>query len=326
MDSTDQSNQCLNPSLDTETVCMPTTEDVETEVSIEPHHLTCDNTQPKANFDVIYNDLQQFTTNHKVEDVMSMDELCSDIFDEDIFQNEHSSIVEDLMGMEDDHTSDVEDDNEDCQDEEEDEENADDVIYPGHFLPVKVSVLLIWLYAINHSITGAQLSDLLTLIGFHCILPHPALRSLYRFKRYFVNVKSPLVRHYYCNFCLTCVDKDAKNAFCSKDFTDSNKKSYFIEVPIEQQLQRFFERDDFIGLLSKRFTRVKKRENSIEDIYDCGIYRSLSDQGGPLSDNFPYNISFTINTDGVPVFKSSKMSIWPIYLMITPAAEVMGFM
>ena len=30
----------------------------------------------------------------------------------------------------------------------------------------------------------------------------------------------------------------------------------------------------------------------------------------------PDNISFLINTDGVPVFKSSKVSIWPLYLII----------
>lgn len=28
------------------------------------------------------------------------------------------------------------------------------------------------------------------------------------------------------------------------------------------------------------------------------------------------NISFTLNTDGVLIFKSSKFSIWPVYLMI----------
>lgn len=29
-----------------------------------------------------------------------------------------------------------------------------------------------------------------------------------------------------------------------------------------------------------------------------------------------YNLSFTLNTDGIPIFKSSKYSIWPVYLMV----------
>ena len=38
--------------------------------------------------------------------------------------------------------------------------------------------------------------------------------------------------------------------------------------------------------------------------------------GGALLHNYPFNVSFTINTDGIPVFKSSKMALWPICLMI----------
>lgn len=62
--------------------------------------------------------------------------------------------------------------------------------------------------------------------------------------------------------------------------------------------------------------RKKKKNDGIEDIYDGQIYRKLSEPGGPLSEDFPYNISFTWNTDGIPVFKSSKFSLWPFYLII----------
>jgi hypothetical protein len=41
-----------------------------------------------------------------------------------------------------------------------------------------------------------------------------------------------------------------------------------------------------------------------------------SDPGGHLSEDNPYNVSFTWNTDGIPVFKSSKFSLWPFYLVI----------
>ena len=32
--------------------------------------------------------------------------------------------------------------------------------------------------------------------------------------------------------------------------------------------------------------------------------------------SFPGNISFTWNADGIPVFKSSKYNIWPLYFAI----------
>ena len=43
-------------------------------------------------------------------------------------------------------------------------------------------------------------------------------------------------------------------------------------------------------------------------------FKKLSEKEGLLS--CPDNVSFLMNTDGVPVFKSSKVSIWPLYLVI----------
>ena len=57
----------------------------------------------------------------------------------------------------------------------------------------------------------------------------------------------------------------------------------------------------------------KKYSNNIEDIYDGDLYKKLFNEGIHWS---PDNISFVMNTDGVPVFKSSKMSICRIYLTV----------
>ena len=49
------------------------------------------------------------------------------------------------------------------------------------------------------------------------------------------------------------------------------------------------------------------------DVYDGALYRAL------IKDEFlsnKNNVSFTLNADGVPVFKSSSFSLWPIYLQI----------
>lgn len=75
-----------------------------------------------------------------------------------------------------------------------------------------------------------------------------------------------------------------------------------------------YSRRGFREKLSYRQTRVKKAEDNYEDIYDGLLYKELSKQGGILEN--PNNISFTWYTDGVPVFKSSKFSFWPVYLVI----------
>lgn len=199
------------------------------------------------------------------------------------------------------------------------EEKEDAAIYEGHTLSVHTSLMLIWVYAMVHSITGVQLADLLTLVSLHCLHPHPLLSSLKRFRGYFASLKSPLVKHYLCNHCTTPVNSTLKtcpNTFCSNNLLKPGGKSYYIEFPILDQVTTLFQREEFISGIQKRFSRKKKGANCIEDIYDGAIYKEYSKPGGLLSERCPYNISLTWNTDGIPLFKSSKMSIWPVYLIV----------
>ena len=56
---------------------------------------------------------------------------------------------------------------------------------------------------------------------------------------------------------------------------------------------------------------------TISDIYDGEEYLKLCEPGGFLCPyTNPVNISFTLNTDGVPLFSSSQTGIWPVYLVI----------
>lgn len=79
------------------------------------------------------------------------------------------------------------------------------------------------------------------------------------------------------------------------------------------QLQTMFSRSGFYKDLQHRFNHKKQAQENIEDIYDGRLYRSLVRKGILSSGN---NISFIFNADGVPVFKSSKVSIWPLYLIV----------
>ena len=66
--------------------------------------------------------------------------------------------------------------------------------------------------------------------------------------------------------------------------------------------------------MQHRFTRIKQHPNNIEDIYDGRLYKEHSRPGGLLSS--PSNISLFWYTDGIPLFKSSSMSLWPLYFTI----------
>jgi hypothetical protein len=116
---------------------------------------------------------------------------------------------------------------------------------------------------------------------------------------------------------MTCLNGDEEicpNEKCGSNLKDLKRKHCFIEIPIESQLLNILKRNN--SLLKERFKRKKKNETGNEDIYDGTVYQKLSLPGGPLSEDNPYNVSFTWNTDGIPVFKSSKFSLWPFYLVI----------
>jgi len=76
----------------------------------------------------------------------------------------------------------------------------------------------------------------------------------------------------------------------------------------------FFKGPSFYTSLQHCFNRKKNEPSNIEDIYDGKLYKGLVNEGILSSRD---NISFLFNTDGVPVFKSSNVSVWPLFLVIS---------
>ena len=70
---------------------------------------------------------------------------------------------------------------------------------------------------------------------------------------------------------------------------------------------------EFQSQLLGRFRR-RQEEGYISDVYDGKAYLAHMVEEGFLSN--PMNISMLLNTDGIQVFKSSNLSLWPIYLVI----------
>ena len=124
-------------------------------------------------------------------------------------------------------------------------------------------------------------------------------------------MKTPLIKHYFCSECF--IKLKSQSLVCAKCQTNQNI-SYFIEIPIISQLSSLFKRPGFYESISThRFNRRKTNRSNLEDIYDGAVYQQLMTEGFL---NCKFNFSFTWNTDGVPLFRSSKFSIWPFFLAI----------
>lgn len=62
---------------------------------------------------------------------------------------------------------------------------------------------------------------------------------------------------------------------------------------------------------------IEKREhksNALTDIIDGSEYRKLCELDGVLFKN--KNLTWTFNTDGVALYKSSRIEIWPVFVAV----------
>lgn len=161
------------------------------------------------------------------------------------------------------------------------------------------------------NITKTAAACLLNLIALHCCTPNICLNSYYKLNKLFESSQSNLKRHFFCQQCFSLIGSDNICQGCNSNV--NNNKGYFVTSSIISQVKNLFSRPGFIDKLNYKFT-IPRVDNCFRDIYDGKIYKELSQEGSFLSNI--NNISFTWFTDGVKIFKSSKFSIWPIYLVI----------
>lgn len=170
-------------------------------------------------------------------------------------------------------------------------------------------MLLILSLLLHHNLTMSCIADIITVIEFHCPSRNLRRNSLYKFRKFFRLGETDAVRHYYCTIC----NRELRSMLdiCPLCRQQQNN-TYFIELSCTNQLREMYARPSFYDKLQSRF-QWPQLPGNITDIYDGQLYQEWINNGF-LSNC--HNISFTWYTDGVPVFKSSKISIWPLYITI----------
>ena len=164
-------------------------------------------------------------------------------------------------------------------DQESDDSDSPMYIYEGARLTVAESLLLTMTFAVTYNLTGEALGSLLVLLNLHCWQPNKCLTSLYKFRKYFENLKNPLKIHRFCSYCFLSVQDEkashCTNPLCVKDLSKQGTVSYSLEIPLLSQVQNLFSKVGFYEKVStRRFQRRKVNPNNLEDIYDGRILTS----------------------------------------------------
>lgn len=258
-----------------------------------------------------------FQVNKRGNNENSINDDLSDDDDDEGDNNEdsisgHSFDDNENDNNEDSINGDLSDENDDNEGDNNNEPEHEPPLYPSARLTLSESMVAILIFYLRHSLSGVALVDLLELIELHCLVPNVCKSSLYLFKQHFEHIETPLVRHFYCSNCFRPLENSVSS--CEECPVSEKEVSYFIQIPIVDQLQKLYRRKDFVIGLNSRFNRVKKNVLNYEDIYDGNIYKQLRQPGNKLWNN--NNISFMWNSDGVSLYKSSNYQIWPFYLSV----------
>ena len=194
------------------------------------------------------------------------------------------------------------------------------MIYPTAKIRVSESNLLIYSFILRHKIPKTTVDDLLKLINFHTPAGVTTVSSRYKLmKNLNFNYDASSV-HLYCPTCEEYLGNKLRCIKCDSEFNKTDlidKGSFFFSFEPKEMLMDVL-KNPVVSLDLRRNILKRKAEPSadIQTILDGKQYQLLN-----LKEN---DFTCLLNTDGVPVFKSSKFSLWPILSSINELEYGLG--
>ena len=194
-------------------------------------------------------------------------------------------------------------------------------------------------YIFKYNLSGAATRDFLKLFSVLCPESQKLQNITYEnMSSLFATTAYKTV--HYCTVCSSRFPDDTDKFSCTTEgcqgyrykgpFSAQLKKerqprSCFVIADIKKQLQYLLQRKNIWGSIqeTKRQIKTCQLPSQISDIGDGGYYRKLCEEGQFL--NVENNISAVFNTDGIPLYSSSNVKLWPVYLAINELPTSMRF-
>lgn len=189
-------------------------------------------------------------------------------------------------------------------------------LFQGCGISQEESTRLIYAFILKNKLSKSGISELLQLINLHLrpIASVPATQYFLEKKLIKGNVSEPK-KYFYCPSCSDSVDADqqicqnCKATFSKQQLLKS--QNFFLLYDLKSIITNLLKIPEVAEDLHANLQKRNSREgifDSIREITDGQMYQKLR-----LGE---YDITCCINTDGVNIFKSSSLSMWPILISI----------
>ncbi|KAJ8319715.1 hypothetical protein KUTeg_002736 [Tegillarca granosa] len=169
-------------------------------------------------------------------------------------------------------------------------------------------------YVTRHNLSDAAFKDLLDIIQLHLPEKNIGETNINNVKESCGFNPEYIQYHLYCENCKMLYDddnEDCKTPGCTGSKTKINSKNYFMTGNLNIQLTEILERDGVWESITEQRMSVPEH---ISDVRGGEEYKKMLKPGGFLHSNS--NITLSLFIDGIPLFKSSSVSLWPVYVLI----------
>jgi flavodoxin len=189
------------------------------------------------------------------------------------------------------------------------DEELNEPIFEGSTIKV-FDVMAVLLFVMCTAGICLSLVDLLLLL-LQLFLPskNNLAKTKYKFKQYFASTFNCMKTSYY--YCYKCCKINEKS-ICSYIDCSSKLQQKFFAADIIEILKAKMQQEQFHKDIKYFREEYATTEGAMTDHYNGDTYQKLA---YPITRN-PNNLSFTLNTDGIPPYKGSKHQIWSIYLTV----------
>ncbi len=189
-------------------------------------------------------------------------------------------------------------------------------------------------YINRHNLTAVAAADLIKLLRVICPTTFPLESSEVLLEHASRDMNHIHKEVHYCPECCYIFPEEQDKFVCGTDRCPGLRykgleeaqvkptrkpRCFFVIADIASQITKLLQKSGIWEAVRSTKTHIQNTSDDanhgLSDICDGQCYRDLTSKGQFL-DAANCNISFTFNTDGVPLFASTGCKLWPIFMVI----------